>query len=367
MKITMFIFLLLASLGALAQPVASEAQYLGPLNILRNPGAEQGKTGWSNTGGTFTIATHSTVTQSNRSHFQFVATTSGQYFESALTAIPDTLGLSGCQAQIDRYATVDTASWKVSVLDSSSNVLFTTSLASTNGASTFLSSQVLPFLCPASGSTVRVRVESLAAGTIKTDFMYLGGNRNVALVNCQGTLACENTFAANIGSGGDVTNNTFGWLSSCSTAATTISCTYSAELTASLTLPLACTANAAGSSGGSNMRITPVGTTTGFTFTTPAGGNVNGTSVICNKTGVDAQRAKPVNAVTNEQNRWLIDVNIGGANPVTSNISSYTVFEDAALDMIVAPRSAAALIPCSGTNAPGTGTCPVGNEQVGVS
>ena len=68
---------------------------------------------------------------------------------------------------------------------------------------------------------------------------------------------------------------------------------------------------------------------------------------------------------------WFIDANIGGANPSLglAAVTSYTEITNAGLDLVVntAKGSAPAKILCSGTNAPGTTTCPSSAESVGIS
>ena len=73
-------------------------------------------------------------------------------------------------------------------------------------------------------------------------------------------------------------------------------------------------------------------------------------------------------AVSIDAAKWDIDVNLGGANPVlpTGATSTYTEIAASTLDMVLRTGSAAAEVPCSGTN-PSTGlTCSAGNESVGV-
>jgi hypothetical protein len=65
---------------------------------------------------------------------------------------------------------------------------------------------------------------------------------------------------------------------------------------------------------------------------------------------------------------WSVIANIGGANPALSTgaVSSYTEITDSGLDLVLAPGSASAEIPCSSTNASSGLTCSSGSEGIGI-
>jgi len=75
-------------------------------------------------------------------------------------------------------------------------------------------------------------------------------------------------------------------------------------------------------------------------------------------------------AYTPDTSNWLVDVNIGGANPAlsTASVSSYTGIEDAGLTLTNSSAATiTARIPCSSTNSPSGTTCSAGSESVGVN
>jgi hypothetical protein len=74
-------------------------------------------------------------------------------------------------------------------------------------------------------------------------------------------------------------------------------------------------------------------------------------------------------AVRPDQVAWMVNANIGGANPTvgTAAVTSYTALSNSGLDMVLGSGSLGARIPCSSTN-PSTGlTCSAGDETIGVN
>jgi hypothetical protein len=137
-------------------------------------------------------------------------------------------------------------------------------------------------------------------------------------------------------------------------------------------------ASVAGSGVGSSITLQAVYSyaTTGNRFFEVFGG-INSGTLTLNTLNPAFQRLHfsmkriggPANdAITIDKSGWRIDANIGGANPSlgTVNVATYTEITNAGLDMVLAPGSAQAEIPCSSTN-PSTGlTCAAGNESVGI-
>lgn len=75
-------------------------------------------------------------------------------------------------------------------------------------------------------------------------------------------------------------------------------------------------------------------------------------------------------AYTPDTTNWLVDVNIGGANPAlaTTSQASYVGIEDAGLTLTNSSAATiTARIPCSSTNSPSGTTCSAGSESVGVN
>jgi hypothetical protein len=338
----------------------------GGVNLLENASFEDGLSpGWTNVGGTLTQETYLNGPEGDTKYAQFVASGAGQYFETTTKAIPDFLN-GGCLAYV-KYSTSNNNAFKISVFDGATEINSQT-LPTTE--SKWLGSPFVSILCPAIGNLVKLRIESLLAGTILADKGYLGSENRTVTLPCQGTVACEDTFSAKIASNTVVTGENYDWINTCTQgAAGFITCTFNPGI---FTVAPNCTATNAENSSSSlnwNIEFTSGGVTpTGFTTVTSTTNDVFGNyQIMCQKQGVDAVRAKPQTAVTNDASGWFIDANIGGANVGASAIaSSYTEISNAGLDLVLNEGSALAKIPCSGTN-PSTGlTCASGNEGVGL-
>lgn len=345
----------------------------GGVNILPNSGLEDGTTSWTNSGGTFTQETYTYPTDNNLKYGKFVATTAGQYVETSLTVTPSMVS-GGCVGQFDKFATTDAASWKLSVLDSSGNYLNNTPVPATPTAALFFATQPAPFPCVAAGSTVKLRWESLAAGTINFDEGYLGSNRNTTQAICQGTIACEDIFSAKVDgivSPSIVTDENLDFINGNCTRTGTgkYTCDFNPGI---FTVTPNCWVTQANAPSTGNAAATlQAGATSSSVGISILSGDSTYSgpfNLICQKTGIDFNKAKPVTAVTPDQASWFVDVNIGGANASlgTASVASYTEITNAGLDMVVASGSSPAKIPCSATNAAGIGTCSAGNEGYGV-
>lgn len=378
------------------------------VNVLTNDSFEDAVGGvltdWSNTGGTLTQVSYTNSVEGDAKYFQFVATTSGQYFEPS----------------------------KASTLKRSLVAIFNFL------KSTWVKFPTLSFVCPAAGATFKIRVTSLAAGTLQGDKAYLGSNQNlvsvgkgtVGQVMSVSTASCPaSTLPAD---GSAVSRVTYSQLFSAigithgqGNGSTTFNLPDyrgrflrgvdgsasndpgKASRTAMNTGGN--TGNAVGSLQGQStakngLTITDPGHAHGNYVGTGAGSGNSVSSTYANQsitgggppttsntTGITLNagdsETRPINAyvnycvvyqevssdiaVSNEQASWFIDANIGGGNPVTGSsiISSYTEVTNSSLDLVLntSKGSAAAEIPCSGTN-PSTGlTCSSGSEGVGIA
>jgi len=390
----------------------------GGINILANADFEDGvTTGWTNSGGTFTSQNYTTPTESNIKFARFVASGAGQYIESTLTAVPSFLG-AGCQAQFEKYATVTDGAWKIVVLDSSANVLATQNFNQSGGASTFISTPLLSFPCPVSPATFKVRLESLAAATIDFDLAYGGGNKNVvdtAQAKYYGSVEFDTNCSWTTNS---ATFAQFAADASC-TIVTTGSVLAPATNIPGFRLPVGAPAGkyfiqANYNHYNDSVSGTPrtwvqgfydgVGVTAedmGFNQTaatdiayianlnyglqltssltseklfdlrgkaSTSNSNINNDATSKSRFDIFYYPSDSQTAVTSEQSGWFIDANIGGAAISSVITSSYIPLSDAGLDLVLNNGSAAAKIPCTGTNAPQGLTCNTGpvNENVGV-
>lgn len=385
----------------------------GGVSLLENGSFEDGITvEWSNTGGTFSSETYTNGTSSDSKYARLVASGSGQYFETSLKTIPDSLG-SGCMADLKYFG--GSGNFKLQALDSSSNVLSEITLIN---SAQWIKSPVIAFPCPAAGSTMRARVISTAAGTINADSVYFGGNKNLTTVGSgkyvggikwAKTALCDWTTASSA-SYIDVPVD-----SDCPNPITIGEVAAPGTKVPGLVIPVVSGRTyqiafngqmyCASAGGHCNYRLND-GTDTSnevnvydsstivssavFTYRPTTSGlktlrlqsrstttttrliNLNNAEYL-DFTSYDVfevpQTGGFETAVTNEQSSWLIDVNIGGASVAWTTLSStYAEITNANLDMVVNSNkgSAAAKIPCSSTN-PSTGlTCAVGSESIGV-
>lgn len=337
----------------------------GGVNLLENGSFEDGLTpGWTNVGGTLTQQTYLNGPEGDTKYAQYVASGAGQYFETTAKAIPDFLN-GGCLAYVD-YSTSDNNAFKISVFDGATEINSQT-LPTTD--SKWLGSPFVSILCPATGNLVKLRIESLSAGTILADKGYLGSENRTVSVSCQGTTECEDELSASVNTSAVITSQTLDFLTSCSGTTTKI-CNFKTGLF-STTPSCQVTAIHGGNNfyygnilsvSSSQIQMQGYRSDSSIAVNTPL-------TLSCQKQGADFAAAKPQTAVTSDQSGWFIDANIGGANPTlgTANVTTYSPIENASLDMVVRSNSAPAQIGCSSTNTTTGLTCAAGNESISVS
>ncbi len=163
------------TVAAVGQVPENQRQYMAPFrDYLSNPGAEQGLAGWAVTAGTLT---RGTATKRNGSAaLSFNPSASTQALSNTLVAIP--AGNGSCLAEFFYYG-AGTADYRIYIKDNSANVIggYTaadTSWAITNAVTVWSRVQV-PFVCPASGTTVQLVIEAQGdAAAILIDDAYIG-------------------------------------------------------------------------------------------------------------------------------------------------------------------------------------------------
>lgn len=389
------------------------------VNVLTNDSFEDAVGGvltdWSNTGGTLTQQTYTNSVEGDAKYFQFVATGAGQYFEMVKT-VPTNFNGQGCQVDFKKLNIATADLFKVEALDASNNVLATGNVK----VSSWQKFPTLSFACPAAGATFKIRVTSLAAGTLQGDKAYLGSNQGIINLSqarkagesyFPGTASCTWTRASS-------TIGAFGATAACP-GPTIIDSSIGTWLTTDSDLPR------------QTVNNLPPGTyRVSFSITSlTAAGTVAGVAITDGVTTCEAQGATGTNsqaasviscyftyssmvnrsfelygatssattltiwnnstaprvstsfqmeyfpstqetAVSPEQASWLIDANIGGANPnmAAGSPSAFVEITNSSLDLVIntSKGSASAEIACaSGTNSTGL-TCPA-NESVGIA
>lgn len=372
------------------------------ISILENASFEDGiTTGWTSSGGTFSQETYTNAVEGSTKYARFIASGAGQYFETTLKAIPDNFS-GGCQADFKKVNVSGDDLFKVEVLDSSANVLTFGNVKK----SSWVKFPAINFSCPTAGSTVKLRVTSLAAGTIEVDDAYLGSNQNLVGVNVQeqmvelsdstGFGSTETTtrrftnlqkqngqglFTTNFASQGvnglQITmakdaivegeycdqGNTQGQMGVTVNVngATNINSgiTYASGLRAKITpaTDYACAPFTFKALTGEVIRF-QVGAPANFVAST-----INAKVSFKATTPVDSIAVNP------EQSSWFIDANIGGTNGNlgTGNVSSYTEIASTSYDLVVNQGSSLVEIACASGTASSGLTCGAATESTGIA
>lgn len=391
------------------------------VNILANASFEEPvNTAWTNSGGSFTQESFTYTTKGDLRYARFVATTSGQYFETVATTIPSDFS-GGCQADFKKINVSGDDLFKVEVLDNSLNVLASANVKK----SSWIKFPTIGFVCPTPGTQVKLRVTSLAAGTIEANLAYLGSNQNlvsVAQAKFFGGIKYSKT-AGCYWSTTSTTYATFAAQAACPTP--TVNGSASAPGTkipgiTFATMPAGqyffnvkakIGPNTAGSaantlyrfsdgttdyeeqSGGSSQLGGAASTiynlnhlTQNISYATTQSNvtiQLKGlTSNAANAALIDSSLtdftidvyyfpSSSEVAVSNDQASWFIDANIGGSNPNlgSSAVSTYSEITDAGLDLVVnsTKGSASAEIACANGTASSGLTCSGVNESIGIA
>lgn len=166
----------------------------GGVNTLSNAGFEDGTTGWTTSGGTLSSPDFTNALEGDLKYGQFVATTSGQYFEIGITAWPDKLG-GGCMADF-HYLDGDSA-FTYEVIADADGTPRELASGEVSDLTSWQKAPTLTFSCPDAGEDVVLRIESTGAGTIKINDAYLGSNKNISPVGKQAHFAGSIEWPAN--------------------------------------------------------------------------------------------------------------------------------------------------------------------------
>lgn len=182
-------------------------------NMIPNPGFENGKAGWTVTGGdTFSVTSSSTSTKElGKSYATWDSAGAGRVFAHVTTIITSDDSNAGknsiCSANI--AVPSGTATHILRVLDGSSNILTSTTITS----STLPTESYVTFIMPASGTQVQCQVISVAANepSINMYSFWMGQNYLITNVS-QATLVASGYIAgtANCGDGWTRTSATLG-------------------------------------------------------------------------------------------------------------------------------------------------------------
>lgn len=192
-----FLLLLLFSLNVLGQQVPNTtAQQQTLQNILVNAGFENGKAGWVNSGGTFTVQTGTVIYGAQSA--AFTASAGSQYLQSASTVIPRSMYGKECLAAINY--TGGSSALNLTVVDGSDAVINASSVYPLNSDSGTKLAK-LYFTCPTSGS-IKLRIASTGSSAIAyIDDAIIGISDSIPTKKNQDNLVKY----------GDAENGTSGW------------------------------------------------------------------------------------------------------------------------------------------------------------
>lgn len=144
----------------------------GGINTLTNEGFEDGVSEWTLSGLTLTQNTYTNSLEVNTKYASTSASTaSGEYIERSIALWPSFI-TGGCVAN---FKYINGGGFNVEIYDGATKI-------SESGAipdsSEWVELDIVPFKCPASGSTAKIRIISTGAGqSISLDDVYLGSNK----------------------------------------------------------------------------------------------------------------------------------------------------------------------------------------------
>lgn len=158
------------------------------LNVIKNPGFENGTAGYTASGVTITLVTTGSNKLFDGASARVNFSSSGQYVETNAISIPEGLKGAACSQEL-YYSGGGTADYKISVYDHTPAEV-TGSAVTISAAVSVATKSHVDFTCP-SGATMKLRVESLGdPAPINIDGLYLGG----ALVASSGSTLTERSW-----------------------------------------------------------------------------------------------------------------------------------------------------------------------------
>lgn len=411
--IKLFFFFCLLAITGYADPNNVDKQFLELKNIVKNAGAEQGKSGMTASGGTFTITTTAANVASGGAAFSWDAS-GAQTLRSTTFTIPSGLYSNNCLLKI-KYKGGDT-NLTLQALDGSNVVLGSQALAVQSAWKT----ETVSFVCPSSGTLKWGLSAGANAAVVYVDDVYIGENYMVGMAS-QAIAYGGATWVGVSSCSWQTTSGSFGNYSADSDCTTPSGGNLKGNAIAPATkvpgvrfssLPPGryfVTATGTFLKGGvsadcywrfhdgttgAQSQATSTNTTNTlltsqvfgwFDYSTTQsnvtiqiqahGDGVVGCDVNASVSGdreLDIQVYRfPTSqdqVLRTDQVGWHVDANISGANPAmgSSNVTSYTEITDSGLAMVQNSGSIGVQIPCSTTN-PSTGlTCAAGSESIGV-
>jgi hypothetical protein len=374
---------------ALSQPNTLK-QFQDKIELLENPGFENGKAGWTASAGSFTLITSSSALAGSTSA-RFNASASGQIVYSKSYTVPKGLWGLPCLGYVKYITTESTNKYRIRAYDGSNVLAYNDIEASSTAQMAYV-----PFTCPSSG-TVRLEIYSQGdAADIDFDFGHLGSDTRLVDVSQAQALIRIEYGAGTAAAGWNDINGTgtvqFGdaaiyndstkyvtlpqdgrYLIVASVGFSTSTVNTAAGIKVNGTLQNANTITAAHSADTGALQTTYLlDLTKGTTIKLAHYSSTSSTSVIAGSSLNIVRFPSGVEqGVRIDQLGWRVDANISGGNvslgtaAVTSyspvQLATYTLTNNTGNGVI------AAQIPCASGTSPSGTTCSGVDEQNGVS
>lgn len=397
-----FIFLLFTSYTLGAQPPIV-AQDLISNNILVNPGFENGKYGWTASGGA-TATANATAVGAGTYGYDWDSNSSSQTLLSSSITIPNGLkakqGVAFCKIKSASGIPTHT----ITVNDGTNDLVSAQTITASTSEFT---RNAIYFQFPTSG-TVRIKFTSVAANEaeIYIDECFLGDAFDVInisqakarvharrLTSSQAisstnftTLIYNDEASTNLFDRFSEFNTTTGVFTAKEAVDLVVSCRGAfSSYTSTEILSIAVYKNAATYPCSSSNTMTgtdvhaqvncivavAVGDTIECQASSVADASYNFAASTSSGISISSLPTDSSQAVRIDTIDWRVDANISGANPSlgTIDVATYTGIENGSLTLTnnTGRGAIAAQIPCSSTNAPSGTTCSAGSESVGVS
>lgn len=186
---------------AMAQMTGIQRAELRDTNLLGpfNPAFENGKQGWTNTGGTFITITSSALEGTHSA--SWTPTASGQTLDSKAVTVP--AGMVGGQCQGSMLYSGADANTTFEVLDTTTSTILASQVL-TSAATP--ANVLLPFTCPAAGDTIKLRLISTASGSaVVIDKTFLGTVGFTGIASTSPVVFSEpKTVVGSVGTSGQI-------------------------------------------------------------------------------------------------------------------------------------------------------------------
>lgn len=219
----LFAFLLLSLTVKAQEFTENQKQYLNTENILKNPGFENGRTGWTNLAGTFTTETAVKFKGKYSGKIVLSAQTMSLTQSSILNATQYADGVQGlAMVRIKSSVALKVCAIQAGVVS--------TSLCVDAPANNKWGLYKVPFILGATSNGISIASTGAVSGTVYVDDAFLGAVDLKQDINACNSASCETEFSAKISSAGVVSGENLDWINGSCTNANPRVCTFNTNL-----------------------------------------------------------------------------------------------------------------------------------------